>query len=489
MQQLLALATRWNALPRRVRLFAAAAVASLVLVALAAGVLAHPAQSSLFPIALHPEQLLEVQEQLANWNVPFTPAADSIVVDSSRRSDLLLRLSLAGVPHAHLETSGEALANVGALTPQAVIDAQTRAGLAGDVEAGLRGIAGVDDARAIVVPAVPAEFGDQSARDASASVRLRMRPGARLSRETIAGIRAYVAASVAGLDSAHVTLLDDDGVALGSSETSGDAASLERALQGALDAAFGEAATIVRVRAEYRSAIVAERLERSSPLAGAAIDRTTSGESYDGDGKRYRRQDEREDRGSESHDVLSQTPAGSLARISTAVFVDRSRSPELAVIRDLAAATVGYDAKRGDTLTVAAVDFRAAPVARKDAWWLLYGALVPLLPALAIAIGAIVAARAGIPPLAALGRAYLERASVERTSKSVAGYEPSRVRSALAQEPPHAAAAIISALPAATAAAVLELYPPHERDAIVRRMQRPHSPLIPDAQEIVRRHA
>jgi len=63
------------------------------------------------------------------------------------------------------------------------------------------------------------------------------------------------------------------------------------------------------------------------------------------------------------------------------------------------------------------------------------------------------------------------------------------VRSALAQEPPHAAAAIISALPAATAAAVLELYPAHERDAIVRRMQRPHSPLIPDAQEVVRRHA
>jgi flagellar M-ring protein FliF len=488
MPQLLALLGRWNALPQRVRVAAACAFGLLALAAIASGILAHPPQTGLFPAALHPEQLLEVQEQLANWNVPFTPLGDNVVVDTGRRNDLLLRLSLAGVPHAHLETSGEALANVGALTPQAVIDAQTRAGLAGDIETGLRGIAGIDDARAIVVPAVAAEFGDQSARDASASVRLRLRPGARLSRETVSGIRAYVAASVAGLDSAHVMLLDDDGVALGTGD-GGDAPILQRELQGALDAAFGEGGSIVRVRTEYRSTTVAERTERRAPLAGGAIDRTEAGESFDGDGKRYRRQDEHEDRGSEAHDVLTQTPAGTLARISTAVFVDRSRIAELAAIRELAAATVGYDPKRGDTLAVAAVDFSAAPEAHKDAWWLLYGALVPLLPALALATGAIVAIRAGLPPIVALARGYLERASVERTSKNVAGYEPARVRSALAQEPPHAAAAIISALPAATAAAVLELYPAHERDAIVRRMQRPHSPLIPDAQEVIRRHA
>ncbi len=488
MPQMVALLGRWSALPKRARIAAASAFALLAVVSLAGGLLAHPPQTVLFPAALHPEQLLEVQEQLANWSVAFTPVSDNVLVETGRRNDLLLRLSLAGIPHAHLETSGEALANVGALTPQAVIDAQTRAGLAGDIESGLRGIAGVDDARAIVVPAVPAEFGDQSAREASASVRLRLRSGARLTRETISGIRAYVAASVAGLDPAHVMLLDDDGVALGTGD-GGDAANLERELQGALDVAFGQGGSIVRVRTEYRSTTVAERVVRRAPLAGPAIDRTETGESFDGGGKRYRRQDEHEDRGSESHDVLTQTPPGALARISTAVFVDRSRAGELAAIRDLAAATVGYDPKRGDTLAVAAVDFSAAPEPRKDAWWLLYGTVVPLLPALVLATGAILAARAGVPPLAALARAYLERASVERTSKDVAGYEPSRVRRALAQEPPHAAAAIISALPAATAAAVLELYPAHERDAIVRRMQRPHSPLIPDAEEIVRRHA
>ncbi|HTA39571.1 MAG TPA: flagellar M-ring protein FliF C-terminal domain-containing protein [Candidatus Acidoferrales bacterium] len=488
MPQLLALLARWNALPARVRLASACAFGTLAVVAIVGGILAHPAQTPLFPAPLHSEQLLEVQEQLANWSVPFTPLGDNVVVDAGRRSDLLLRLSLAGIPHAHLETSGEALAGVGALTPPAVIDAQTRAGLAGDIEAGLRGVTGVDDARAIVVPAVAAEFGDQRAREASASVRLRLRPGARLTRPTVAGIRAYVAASVGGLDPAHVLLLDDDGVALGTDDA-GDAANLERELQGALDAAFGEGGSIVRVRAEYRNATVAEHTERRVPLPGAAIERTDAGESFDGDGKHYRRDDQHEDRGSESRDVLTQTPPGTLVRISTAVFVDRSRAAQLPAIRELAAATVGFDPKRGDSLAVAAVDFSAAPETRKDAWWLLYGAVVPLLPALALATGAILAIRAGVPPVVALARGYLERASVERTSKHVAGCEPARVRSALAQEPPHAAAAIISALPAATAAAVLELYPAHERDAIVRRMQRPHSPLIPDAEEVVRRHA
>jgi hypothetical protein len=39
-----------------------------------------------------------------------------------------------------------------------------------------------------------------------------------------------------------------------------------------------------------------------------------------------------------------------------------------------------------------------------------------------------------------------------------------------------------------TATAVLELYPPHEREEIVRRMQRRHSPLLDDPHELLRRH-
>jgi flagellar motor switch protein FliG len=100
----------------------------------------------------------------------------------------------------------------------------------------------------------------------------------------------------------------------------------------------------------------------------------------------------------------------------------------------------------------------------------------------------IVCVRLAIPPCGALVQSLVESAALERRSKAAAGFAPARVRSMLEQEPPHAAAAIISALPAATATAVLELYPPHEREAIVRRMQRSHAPLLDEAQELLRRH-
>jgi flagellar biosynthesis/type III secretory pathway M-ring protein FliF/YscJ len=160
----------------------------------------------------------------------------------------------------------------------------------------------------------------------------------------------------------------------------------------------------------------------------------------------------------------------------------------LAKVRELAAATVGYDPRRGDLLAVESVDFRSTPRLRKDVWWLLYGAVVPLVPAAIFAIGMIVCVRLAMPSLSSFLQSVLERAAVDRASKAASGFAPARVRSMLEQEPPHAAAAIISALPAATATAVLELYPPHEREAIVHRMQRAHFPLLDDPEELLRRH-
>ncbi|HZY95875.1 MAG TPA: flagellar M-ring protein FliF C-terminal domain-containing protein [Candidatus Cybelea sp.] len=483
------LLTRWNSIPRIGRLMLTVALTAAIAVAVAAGLLAHPPRAALFAQPLHPEQLAEVEERLAGWNVAFTPTSDNVVVSAGRRNDLLLRLSLAGVPHPHLSSTGEAVASIGVLTPQAVVDAQTRVGLSGDIEAGLRGIDGIDDARVIVAPAKPPEFVDESRHDASASVRLRLRAGAQLSRETAAGIRAFVAASVPELQASRVTILDDRGVALGDElRGADDAGDVQQSLQSAFDTAFGDGAAIVRVRAEYDAGLTSERDVRRTPVSAQPIARVQRTETYDASGKRYRHLESGEDRGSETHELISQVQPGGIKRLSTAVFVDETRSLDLAIVRELAAATVGYDAHRGDTLAVEAVDFRRAPVAAKDPWWLLYGTLVPLAPALALTIGLIVCARFAVPPVASLAHSLIERAMVERASKAAAGFAPSRVRTMLEREPPHAAAAIISALPAATATAVLELYPPHEREAIVSRMQRGQCALLDDAQELLRRH-
>jgi flagellar M-ring protein FliF len=488
-QSAAALIDRWNQLPPTLRRTVVAVGTLLIAISIFAAVVGHSPKIALFATPLRSEQLNDVEEQLAQWNVAFTPTADNVVVDADARNQLLLKLSLSGVPRPHVATSDETLSNVGVLTPQAVIDAQARSGLAGDIEVGLRGIDGIDDARVIVAPAKSAEFADQSSQEASASVRLQLHQGATLGAASVLGIRQFVAASVPGLQASHVTILDDRGVALDDAPSSTDADALERSLQSALDTAFGAGVTLVRVRPEFNRQSVERREVRRQPLPGSPIATTLGRENYQEAGKHYSKADESDDRGSDVNETVAQSPAGSIARISTAVFVDESHVADIAAVRALAAATVGYDARRGDTLDVEAVAFRHDPTPKQDGWWLLYGAIVPLLPALVSALGAIVVARIAIPPLAGILRKALARATTTRVSRSVTGHSPAQVRGALLNEPPHAAAAIISALPAATAAAVLELYPPHERDAIVRRMQRAHSPFVPNAEEVMARHA
>jgi flagellar M-ring protein FliF len=480
-----ALLTRWQALPANVRTVIIAVAACALALSIFIGLLAHPQRESLFASALHPEQLSEVEERLASWNVPFTPVADNVLVESRRRNDLLLRLSMAGVPHAHVDGSTDVLGKLGALTPEAVIDAQTRDGLAGDIELGLRGIDGVQDARVIIAPAKQGDFADETSRDASASVRLRLEPGARLSAGAIVGIRSFVAASVPGLDERHVTIVDDRGVALGDGAGDDDAADLQRSLQSALDSAIGAGAAIVRVHVDYDRRSITSKDVRRAPLSSLAISATTQSERYDGEGKRYDRSDEQVDRGSETREVSSSAAPGRIARISAAVFVDAARNVDVVQVRELAAATLGIDARRGDTIDVAAISFSRAPAAKKDAWWLAYGAIVPLLPTLVVAIAALVALRWAGAPVSAFVRSTAERASIARATAAVHGIPPASVRGALANEPPHAAAAIISALPAATAAAVLDMYPEQERAAIIRRMQRPASPLLADAESFI----
>lgn len=147
-----ALVARWAALAPRIRVL----LGALALAALGAAVFAVALQRDsrvpLFAAPLSSDALAEVAERLSEWNVPFVPTQTNVRVDPQRRGDLLLRLSLAGVPHGHLASTAEALAKAGPLTPQMVLEAQQRDGLAGDVASGLRGLPGVADARVIIAP-------------------------------------------------------------------------------------------------------------------------------------------------------------------------------------------------------------------------------------------------------------------------------------------------------------------------------------------------
>ncbi len=480
-----ALFARWNTLPARTRKLTAAACIALVFVSIAAGVLTHSQRVPLFAGALQPDQLGEVEERLASWNVPFTPSADNVLIDGARRSDLLLKLSMAGTPHAHVQGTSDVLGKLGALTPQSVIDAQTRDGLAGDIELSLRGIQGIQDARVIIAPAREGYYADDASSAATASVRLTLQPGARLSAQAVGGVRSFVAASVAGLDPRNVKIVDDRGVALEEGASDAGASDLQHSLQSALDSTLGAGAALVRVHIEYDRSSVMRRNVRRVPLSALPIAANTQDEHYFDGGKRYEKSAQDLDRGSDTSEETTSAQGGRIARITAAVFVDSAQIADIVPVRALAAATLGIDPRRGDVLEVQAMNFTRTPLARKDGWWLAYGAVVPVLPALILAAGAAIGMRYASRPLSAALQAMGQRAAIASAAEKSRDIPPAGVRASLENEPPHTAAAIISALPAATAAAVLEMYPEHERSAIIRRMHRPGSPLLPDAERFI----
>lgn len=442
---------------------------------------------ALYALPLKADQLAEVEERLAAWNIPYAPLPDNVRVDRGARAGLLLKLSIAGVPHAHLAGSQEMLAQAGALTPQSVLDVQSRDGLAADLALGLRGLEGVADARVIIAPARTGMYADEASHDASASVRITLSSGAHLNGRTIAGIKAFIAGGVPALDPERVTVVDDRGLVLdGDALASAD--SMQTALQSALDLAFGTGGTIVRVHREALS----ERREihdvRRTPLSGA-IARSSSDERYASTQKKYSKANTVEDRGSDTRDEHHVALPGSAERLSVAVFVDTAKGIDLNKIRSLVEAAAGIDPARGDTISVEAVRFTApaVPVIARFSPWALTGAFAGVVPQAIVAIALCAGLFLGAKPVYALTVRVLETASVRATTREMSGIPPLRVRGALAGEPPHIAAAIISALPAATATAVLEMYPAEERAAIVRRLSRTASPLLPNPEELCER--
>ncbi len=482
------LLARLQALSLRARLFGVVAIVALAVIGALGFFASRDARVALFAPPLRADQLAEVEQRLAAWNVPYAAVSDNVRVDPAKRSALLLRLALAGVPHAHLAGSDETLAHVGALTPQSVLEAQTRDALAADLALGLRGVDGVADARVVIAPSSGGVYADEARHDASASVRITLSPAAHLGSRTIAGIKAFVAGGVPGLDAERVTVLDDRGIAL-DSNVGDDASDVQTALQSALDAAFGAGATIVRVHREP----VGERRDvhdvRRAAISGT-VARTTSDEHYVSNAKKYSKTSGTEDRGSDTRDEHRIVTPDATARLSVAVFVDAARRLDIAKIRDLAAATVGVRVDRGDVVRVEAVSFTdgapRAPRGTVAPGWVL--AFASLLPQLVTAVAVVVAVALAARPLASLATRSLQSASVRRAAREVSGIPPARVRSALAGEPPHVAAAIIAALPTSTAAAVLELYAPDERAAIVRRLTRANATLVPSPEELLRGH-
>ena len=245
-----------------------------------------------------------------------------------------------------------------------MLEAQTRDALAADLALGLRGLDGVADARVVIAPSSGGVYADEPRRDASASVRVTLAPGARLSARTVAGIKAFVAGGVPALDAERVTVLDDRGLAL-DADGGDDAADVQTALQSALDGAFGAGATIVRVHREPLGERRDVRDVRRAAVDGS-IARTTTDERYASSAKKYSKTSATEDRGSDTREEHRVVAADATARLTVAVFVDAARGLDL---REDSRARRGDGrrsrAERGDAVSVEAVAFATVRAQRR----------------------------------------------------------------------------------------------------------------------------
>ncbi|MBV9104383.1 MAG: hypothetical protein JO060_12405 [Candidatus Eremiobacteraeota bacterium] len=478
---------RLRALPARGKALAAGLLLAACGAVAIALFLSRDASVALFAEPLRPEQVAEIAERLASWNVAFTPLSDNVRVDARQRNALLLRLSMAGVPHAHVATSQEALQKAGPLTPQSVLDAERQEGLAGDLQLALRGVAGIEDARVMLADDRPNIFTDEAPRPATASVRLTLRPGATLSRDALGGIRAFVAGAVSGLDAKRVALLDDRGVPLAETASStNEAVDLQASLQSALDAAFGSDATIVRVRVAYDGRQHEVHDARREPLGAQAIVASHADERYANDKKRYTKSTATEDHGSTLHEERTSLAPGATEHISVAVLVDAARRLDPLKIREIAVAAAGLEARRGDTVSVEAVPFRRIAQKPETLQTTMLGYAASFGPALLFLGGALVALRIVARPALDLATSLNSRATLRSIRASADGLSPAQVRATLSNEPPHTVAAVLSGLSSSTAAAVLESYDPETRGAIVRYMSQPMTPLARDAHVLLR---
>lgn len=364
---------------RRSRLLAAV-IALASIAAAAFGLVRFDGDVPLFDTALRPSQTEEIENALTLWGERFhaDPKGTQIFVASARRRDILLRLTIAGLPRRYVPTSTDVLDDqANALTPESVIDDRRRSGIEGDLVTGLRRIAGVEDASVVLPPASGDPLEDpQRAGPPAAAVELIMQPGETLSPEAVAGVKRFVASAYPGLSADRVTVVDASGAAIGSYPSPDIAGAKERrvqsSVQSALDAVFGAGTAVVRVSvaaAGSQQRVQSTKIEPRGPIsADVAHERGSDGaKSFDRERtvRRY------------AYDTVTEqrtTPADAPARMSIAVFLDSSRVAEASTagIEALVRAAAGADLAAGDDVVVETLAFATpvpvpSPVVENDA--------------------------------------------------------------------------------------------------------------------------
>lgn len=435
---------------------------------------------SLFDAALRPSQTEEVENALTLWGERFRADAQGtqIYVASARRRDILLRLTLAGLPRRYVPTSADVLDDqANALTPESILDDRRRSGIEGDLVAGLRRIGGVEDASVVLPPSGGDPLEDPERADPpTAAVELIMQPGETLSPESVAGIKRFVASAYPGLTPDRVTVVDASGAAIGTYPSPDVASAKERrvqsSVQSALDAVYGRGVAVVRVSVDAAGSqqqVRSTRIVPHGPLSSDVAHERGSegGKSFDRERtmRRY------------AYDTVTEqriTQPDAPSRTSVAVFLDASRvaPASTADIAALVRAAAGADLAAGDDVVVQTLAFAtprptpSEPAVEEPA---ARSGMVNAAVACAIALFGFATlpfsrlpVRPRIPPVMPEPRSRPDEGAFDARAASVLA--------TLEGESPQAAAYVLASVPDDVRAAVLGRCSPLRREGIVAHL-------------------
>ena len=364
--------------------------------------------------SLNQEDAGTIVTQLKTLKVPHRIGGngEQILVPADRADEVRLRIASQGLP-----LGGGLGFEVFDRSTFGVSDFAQRLNfqraLQGELARTIGQLRGVARARIHVVIPQPTLFVDRD-RPASASVFLKLAPGARLTGEQVRGIVHLVASSVEGLSPERVTVVDTAGRVL---SVGGDAGlgqlsprrleirtaveeGFERRVQSLLDSALGQGRAVTRVAAQLNFDQVERTEERFDPNTVTRQEsrtvETSKGNTSSGaptaaasapptGGTSSENNRESENVTYEVSKIVAKTltTPGEIQRLSVAVVLDTAtkvtqtaehkeqrepapRSPEeIEKIRRVVMGAVGYAAARGDEVTVVEMPFDTSSLERE----------------------------------------------------------------------------------------------------------------------------
>ncbi len=405
MQQILSV---WASLDARRRLVVAAATVAMFAAVLGLSRMASQPSLALLYAGLEPAAAGDVVAALDQQGVAYDVRDGAIFVEAARRDALRMTLAAEGLP-ANNGQGYELLDSLtGFGTTSQMFDAAYWRAKEGELARTIVASPQIKSARVHI--SNPSSNPFQRDLRASASVTVTTGAGT-LSGSHARALKFLVASAVAGLAPEDVSVIDGvSGLVLSGDDTATSpaagedrAAELRRNIQRILEARVGAGNAVVEVSVETateREAIterrfdpdsrvaisseVEERSTSSSGSQGGAV--TVASNLPEGDaagGDSTSRSENSESRERINYEVSETTreilrAPGATRRISVAVLVDGIRAvdpatgaeawqprpdEELEALRELVASAVGFDAGRGDSITLKSMEFTALAVA------------------------------------------------------------------------------------------------------------------------------